>query len=136
MARIIIGFGILFAILGFALNWLQFRLLARDIRTEMIIAIIAVIFVAIGIWLGLSFRRKPQAEFARNDKAIETLGLSARELEVLQQLANGAPNKIIARKLEISPNTVKTHISRLIEKLGAQNRTEAIAKAREISILP
>ncbi len=102
----------------------------------MIIAIIAVIFVAIGIWLGLSFRRKPQAEFARNDKAIETLGLSARELEVLQQLANGAPNKIIARKLEISPNTVKTHISRLIEKLGAQNRTEAIAKAREISILP
>ncbi len=136
MARIIIIFGILFAVLGFALNWLQFRLLARDIRTEMIIAIIAVIFVAIGIWLGLSFRRKPQAEFARNDKAIETLGLSARELEVLQQLANGAPNKIIARKLEISPNTVKTHISRLIEKLGAQNRTEAIAKAREISILP
>lgn len=136
MARIIIVFGILFAVLGFALNWLQFRLLARDIRTEMIIAIIAVIFVAIGIWLGLSFRRKPQAEFARNDKAIETLGLSARELEVLQQLANGAPNKIIARKLEISPNTVKTHISRVIEKLGAQNRTEAIAKAREISILP
>lgn len=136
MARVIIGFGVLFAGMSLVLNWLQFQLLTRDLKTEIIIGIIAVIFVAIGVWLGISIRKKPATEFVRNDKAINNLGLSLREFEVLEHLANGAPNKIIARKLEISPNTVKTHISRVIEKLGAQNRTQAIAIARELSILP
>lgn len=55
---------------------------------------------------------------------------------MLAQLANGAPNKVIARQLGISPNTVKTHVARLFEKLGAANRTEAIARARALRIVP
>lgn len=65
-----------------------------------------------------------------------SLGISERERVVLQQLAAGGSNKEIAQQLGISPNTVKTHVSRLFEKLGARRRTEAIQRARELGLLP
>ena len=71
-----------------------------------------------------------------DDAAIRSLGISDREREVLDLLASGAANKVIARRLGISPNTVKTHVARLFEKLEAANRTEAIHKARTLDILP
>lgn len=80
--------------------------------------------------------RRPPPPPEPNAAAIAEIGISARELEVLAQLANGAPNKVIARQLGISPNTVKTHVARLFEKLGAANRTEAIARARALRIVP
>ena len=55
---------------------------------------------------------------------------------MLALLAEGASNKEIARRLEVSPNTVKTHLSRLYGKLEASRRTEAIAKARLLAIIP
>jgi ATP/maltotriose-dependent transcriptional regulator MalT len=66
----------------------------------------------------------------------ETLGISSRELEVLALLAAGASNKEIARRLEVSPNTVKTHVTKLFAKLEASRRTEAIQRARELGIIP
>jgi ATP/maltotriose-dependent transcriptional regulator MalT len=54
---------------------------------------------------------------------------------VLQQLAAGRSNKEIAAALHVSPNTVKTHVARLFEKLGARRRTEAIARARALGLL-
>ena len=66
----------------------------------------------------------------------EALGLSERELEVLHELAAGHSNKEIAAHLHVSPNTIKTHVARLFEKLGARRRTEAILRARELGILP
>ena len=63
------------------------------------------------------------------------LGISGRELEVLQALASGQANKEIARTLGVSPNTVKTHVARLYEKLGAVRRTDAVARARELGIV-
>ncbi|MBX9643921.1 MAG: response regulator transcription factor [Novosphingobium sp.] len=74
--------------------------------------------------------------FVRNDKALAALGISPRECEVLELLAEGASNKVIARRLDISPNTVKTHAARLFEKLEAQSRTQAVRKARELDLLP
>jgi DNA-binding NarL/FixJ family response regulator len=56
-------------------------------------------------------------------------GLSARESEVLALLAEGAPNKVIARRLDISVHTAKFHVAAIIAKLGAANRTEAIGIA-------
>jgi len=54
-----------------------------------------------------------------------------RELEVLAAIGEGLSNKMIARRLEISPHTVKFHVESLLRKLGARTRAEAVAKARE-----
>ena len=98
---------------------------------------VALLFAALGIWLGLQLAPRPRGTaFERNAAAIRSLGISPRELEVLDQLVEGASNKVIARRLAISPNTVKTHLARLFEKLGAASRTETIAKARALEILP
>ena len=98
---------------------------------------VALAFTALGLWAGHRLAPRPRdGAFSPNRAAAEALGLSARELEVLRQLAQGAPNKVIARRLAISPNTVKTHLARLFDKLGAANRTEAIARARALDLLP
>ena len=73
--------------------------------------------------------------FVADDLAMESLGISGREREVLELLAAGRSNKEIARELNVSPNTVKTHVSKLFEKLAVRRRTEAISRARELGIL-
>jgi DNA-binding NarL/FixJ family response regulator len=98
---------------------------------------VAILFIALGIWVGNRLTPQPRGPaFERNNAAIRSLGISERECEVLDLLASGAANKVIARRLGISPNTVKTHVARLFEKLEAANRTEAIHKARTLDILP
>lgn len=133
----IVAYGVALAGFSLLLSWLDYRHFARAFTTEIYIAIIAILFVALGIWIGNRLTNAPAPnDFAPNTKAIEYLGISARELEVLSQLAQGSSNKLIARALKISPNTVKTHILRIYEKLGANNRTEATKKARELQIIP
>jgi LuxR family transcriptional regulator, maltose regulon positive regulatory protein len=61
--------------------------------------------------------------------------LSPRELEVLRLLAAGRANQQIAEELVVPPNTVKKHVTHILEKLGAANRTEATARARELGLL-
>lgn len=119
------------------LEWIDYKHAVRHWSTGLYVSMIAVLFVALGIWVGnrLTTRRRGPG-FTRNDAAIRSLGISARECEVLDLLASGAANKVIARRLGISPNTVKTHVARLFEKLEAANRTEAIHKARALEILP
>ena len=62
--------------------------------------------------------------------------LTARELEVLALLAAGAPNPRIAEQLVVSLDTVKKHVSHLLGKLGAANRTEAVTRARQLGLIP
>ena len=62
--------------------------------------------------------------------------LTSRELEVLEMLAAGRPNQAIASQLVITLDTVKKHVSHILGKLGASNRTEAVARARELSLIP
>jgi len=78
---------------------------------------------------------RPEA-FDGNPQAQASLGISPRELAVLHELAAGRSNKEIAAELNVSPNTVKTHVARLFEKLGAKRRTDAINRARELGIVP
>lgn len=130
-------YGTAVAVLSLLLAWLDWRLVSRSWSTELYVLAIAVLFAALGAWLGNRLTpRSPPPDFVRNERALASLGISPREAEVLDLLAQGAANKVIARRLEISPNTVKTHVSRLFEKLEASNRTEAIAKARELRLLP
>jgi DNA-binding NarL/FixJ family response regulator len=137
MWRTIIPYGLALATGAFLLEWLDYKHAVRSWSTEIYVAIIAVLFIALGIWIGNQLTARPRSgSFERNVAAIQSLGISLRECEVLDLLASGAANKVIARKLGISPNTVKTHVARLFEKLEAGNRTEAINKARELEILP
>jgi len=121
----------------FALQWLDYQQLARARTGEVYIVLVALAFLALGIYVGMRvFGSPPPAAPEGNPQAQATLGISARELEVLQQLAAGHSNKEIAARLHVSPHTVKTHVARLFEKLGANRRTEAINKARELGIVP
>ena len=133
----VVLYGVALALLSLLLAWLDFRRVAHGWSGSVAVLMLAVIFVALGVWAGSRLApRAATTAFARNDAAIRELGISPRELEVLGSLAEGAPNKVIARRLAISPNTVKTHVARLLEKLGAANRTEAIARARALRLVP
>lgn len=136
MLRTILIYGALLAAGAFGLQWLQYRYLVRAYPLELYLALIAVAFMGLGLWVGARLFRRPQpAPFETNTRAQETLGISERELEVLELLAAGRSNKEIAHRLEVSPNTVKTHIARLFEKLEVRRRTEAIVKARELGVI-
>ena len=136
MIRPIILYGIGLAAAAFLLEWLNYKHLVHRWSTEFYVVCIAVICVALGIWVGNRLTARPREPFARNDAAIAALGLSARECEVLEMLAAGHANKVIARRLDISPNTVKTHVARVYEKLAVASRTQAVQKAQALDILP
>ncbi len=130
-------YGTLLALGAVALEWLDYQRVARSHSGELYIVLIALGFLAIGLFVGLRLvPPPPPAEFDGNPKAQASLGISPRELTVLQEIAAGRSNKEIARQLNVSENTVKTHVARLFEKLGARRRTDAINKARELGIMP
>jgi DNA-binding NarL/FixJ family response regulator len=136
MWRTIILYSAALAAMAFLLEWLDYKHVVHAWSTELYVGIIAITFIALGIWIGNRLTARPRPPFARNDAAIASLGLSNREVEVLEMLAAGHANKVIARELSISPNTVKTHVARLFEKLDVASRTQAIGKARGLDILP
>jgi DNA-binding CsgD family transcriptional regulator len=132
----IAAYGAALAAGALALQWLDYDRLAWSRPGAIYIALIAAAFLALGVYLGMrGFAAPRPAPFDGNPKAVASLGISPRELAVLQELAAGRSNKEIARRLEVSPNTVKTHVGRLYEKLGAQRRTEAVNRARELGII-
>lgn len=136
MIRIVIVYGLLLAFAGFALEWLQYGLFTKAHSIEIYIVLIALGFAALGIWVGYRLTvQKPRGPFERNIAALKSLGISERELEVLEALAEGQSNKQIARTLDISPNTVKTHIAKLYAKLQVNGRVRAIEEARSLHLI-
>lgn len=136
MVRPVILYGIALAAAAFLLEWLNYKHVVHRWSTEFYVVCIALLCVALGIWVGNRLTARPRTAFVRNEAAIAALGISARECEVLDMLAAGHANKVIARELDISPNTVKTHVGRVYEKLEVASRTQAIQKARSLDILP
>ncbi len=137
MLKSVALYGLALAAGAFVLQWLQYKYVARAFAPEIYIALIALGFTGLGIWAGIRLTPKIIAgPFERNEAAIKSLGLTEREVKVLELLAAGSANKEIARALDISPNTVKTHIANLFQKLEAQRRTQAIQKARELTLIP
>jgi DNA-binding CsgD family transcriptional regulator len=136
MARTIILYALALAAAATALEWLQYRYLTQAFSTEIYIALLAAGFIALGLWAGRLLTPGPApSSFRRNDAAIRTIGLTARECEILDLLASGRSNKEMARTLGISPNTVKTHIASVYEKLDVQKRMQAVEKARMLSVI-
>lgn len=137
MKKTILLYGGLIALAAFALEWAEYKYLTRVFATEIYVVLIAVAFTALGVFVGRRLTEQaPAGPFQKNVAAIASLGLTDRECEVLVLLAEGITNKEIARRLDVSPNTVKTHVSRLYEKLEVARRTEAVRKARELALIP
>lgn len=147
--KLILLYGVSMALLLFLLKWLELRFLIMDHAMEIYIGAIAVIFTALGIWLALKLSKpkvktliiekevyRNSAEFILNEKELENLGVSKRELEVLQLMSEGLSNQEIAEKLFVSLSTIKTHSAKLFEKLDVKRRTQAVEKGKRLSLIP
>jgi DNA-binding CsgD family transcriptional regulator len=129
-------YGAFLAVGTLGLQWLDYQRLVRVHSSDIYIFLIAVAFLALGVFVGARvIGATPPTNFDGNPKAQAALGISASEMTVLQEIAAGRSNKEIAARLNISPNTVKTHAARLFEKLGAKRRTDAVKKARDLGIV-
>ena len=136
MWRTVLVYGALLAAGAFGLRWLEFQFLVRSHAMETYAALIAALFLGLGIWVGRRlFRAAPHGPFTPNVQARQSLGISEREFEVLTLLAAGNSNKQIAQQLAVSPNTVKSHVANLFAKLEVARRTEAILRARELGMI-
>lgn len=131
-------YGLLLALGTLALAWFDYQRMARVHAGAVYDLLLAAGFLALGLWIGARVlgRRGATPAFDGNPRALAELGISPREVAVLREIAAGHSNKQIAANLHVSPNTVKTHVARLFEKLGARRRTEALRKARELGLVP
>jgi DNA-binding CsgD family transcriptional regulator len=129
-----LGWGLGLAAGALLLAWADWQRTARTHAEDIALLLVATLFLGPGLWLGFAVWNKPQLP-PGNPATVASLGLTPREVEVLGLLAAGQANKEIARALGVYPNTVKTHLARLFEKLGANSRTAAIARARELGII-
>jgi DNA-binding CsgD family transcriptional regulator len=137
-----IGAGLLIA----GMQAVEYRWLVLEHSLEIYGGIVAAVFASVGVWLGLKLTRErvvvrevpvpAPAEFVRDETRVQALGITARELEVLGLIAAGHATREIAGLLHVSENTVKTHSSRVFDKLGASRRTQAVQKAREQRLIP
>jgi DNA-binding CsgD family transcriptional regulator len=141
--------GVLIAIL----RWSEYQFLVIEHSFEIYGALVAIIFAAFGIWLGIKLT-KPREKiilrevfiptaapaaldpFTVNEPQLDALGITPRELEILSLIAQGLSNREIADRLFVSENTVKTHCSRAFDKLGARRRTQAVQLGKQLGLLP
>jgi len=135
--KTIVIYGVALALVVFLLEYFEYRYLIRELSTELLILFIAVLFTGLGLWAGrkLTMPKTVPSSFQINDKAIEYLKLSDRELEVLELVSKGFSNKEIANNLFVSINTVKTHLQKVYEKLDVKRRTQAVEKAKNLNII-
>jgi NarL family two-component system response regulator LiaR len=141
-------YGVALALLLFVLKMLELNFIIIRYSFEIYIGAIAVIFTGLGIWLALKLtspkiktviieKQVPAASgFSLDEAALNKLKISSRELEVLQLMAQGLSNQEIAGRLFVSLNTIKTHSSNLFIKLEVERRTQAVEKAKRLSLIP
>jgi NarL family two-component system response regulator LiaR len=147
--RSAILYAALMAVLLFLMKWLEWRFLIADYAVEIFAGATAIVFTCLGVWLAVKLM-KPKIntvvvekevviktnDFILNEHALTMLGLSKRELEVLQLMAEGLSNHQIAERLFVSLNTIKTHSARIFEKLEVQRRTQAVDRAKKLRLIP
>lgn len=143
---IFILYGLSLGLLLAALQFFQYRLLVLQHAEQWYVGLVALLFTAVGIWAGRKLTRKKTllsadgtfdgvSPFRPKEDVLEKLGITPREFEVLELIAQGLSNQEIANRLFISLNTVKTHTSNVLSKLDAQRRTQAIQKAKALGLL-
>jgi DNA-binding CsgD family transcriptional regulator len=144
----ILVYGLCGGILIVVLKLIEFRFLVREHSIEIYGGLVAALFAGLGIWLGLTLTKKKEVlivkevpvpaptSFSLNEQRLKDLGITRRELEILELIAQGLSNREIADKLFVSENTVKTHSSRLFDKLSARRRTQAVQIGKEMGLIP
>ena len=146
MKRHVLIYGLVGGLVIALLKWSEYRFLVVEHSLEIYGGLVAAIFAAVGIWLGLKLT-KPKVvvkeipvpgvgPFEINSGKVDELSITPRELEILQLIADGLSNREIAEKLFVSENTVKTHSSRVFDKLGARRRTQAVQLGKEFGLIP
>jgi DNA-binding CsgD family transcriptional regulator len=148
MRKTVLLYGLLGGVLIAALKLVEYRWLVVEHSLEIYGGLVAAVFASVGIWLGHRLTRRTEtvvvrevvveapAGFVRDQSRVESLGITPRELEILELIAAGLSNKEIAARVFVSENTVKTHSSRVFDKLGAQRRTQAVQRGRELRLIP
>jgi DNA-binding CsgD family transcriptional regulator len=144
----ILIYGLCGGLLIVLLRVVEYRFLVVEHSIEIYGGLVALLFASLGIWLGPKLKRKKEvvvfkevmvpaaAPFALNAERLRELGVTPREREILELMASGMSNREIAEKLFVSENTVKTHSSRLFDKLGAKRRTQAVQMGKEFGLIP
>jgi DNA-binding CsgD family transcriptional regulator len=158
MKRHVLIFGLVGGVLIATLQYTEYRFVVIEHSVELYGALVAILFAAFGIWLGLRITRRREIiresvvvkevlvpaevpalfapDSARQQAQQKALGITARELEILTLVALGLSNREIATQLFVSENTVKTHCARAFDKLGAARRTQAVQRGKELGLLP
>ena len=145
MRRVILLYGLSGGLLIAALRYVEYRFLVVEHSLEIYGGIVGLVFAAVGIRLGQTLTRDkvvvvpgpPVATpFVRNQDKVAEFGLTPREIEILEQIAGGFSTREIAARLFVSENTVKTHTSRLFQKLNVRRRTQAVQVAQETGLIP
>jgi two-component system, NarL family, response regulator LiaR len=148
MRRHVLLYGLLAGVLIAGLRLIEYRWLVLEHSVEIYGGLVAAVFASLGIWLGLKLTRHTETvvvrevevpaplNFVRDQNKLEALGITPRELEILELIAAGLSNKEIAERVYVSENTVKTHSSRVFDKLGARRRTQAVQLGKELRLIP
>jgi DNA-binding CsgD family transcriptional regulator len=148
MRKHVLLYGLLAGLLIASLQFIEYRWLVVEHSVEIYGALIAAVFSATGVWLGIRLTRPKErvvvrevqvpapAVFVRDEAQVAALGLTPRELEILALIAEGLSNREIAARVFVSENTVKTHSSRVFDKLGARRRTQAVQRGKELRLIP
>jgi DNA-binding CsgD family transcriptional regulator len=148
MKRHVLIYGLIGGLLIAVLKLTEYRFLVIEHSIEIYGGLTAAIFAGLGIWLGLKLTGRQERivvkevvdpagkVFVADESKREDLGITRRELEILELIAQGMSNREIAEKLYVSENTVKTHSSRVFDKLGARRRTQAVQMGKEFGLLP
>lgn len=146
--KTIIIYGLSLAALTMLLKVLEYKYFMRDLSMEIYVAVIAIFFTIIGVWVGTKVIQRKQTTivkevvvpnagtFTLNEAELEQLNISPREYEVLEHMAKGLSNQEIADELYISLSTVKTHAANVYAKLDVKRRTQAIQRAKELQLIP
>jgi ATP/maltotriose-dependent transcriptional regulator MalT len=147
-------YGLAGGVLIALLKMVEYRFLVLEHSVEIYGGLIALVFAAVGIWVGLKLTRKKEiiiereliiekqvqvampSEFSLNEARLRELSITKRELEILGLISKGLSNREIADKLFVSENTVKTHSSRLFDKLSAKRRTQAVQIGKQQGLIP
>jgi DNA-binding NarL/FixJ family response regulator len=148
MRKHVLLYGLLGGLVIAGLKLIEYRWLVVEHSIEIYAGLVAAVFAAVGIWLGQRLTRRTErvvvrevvveapTSFVRDVARLDSLGITPRELEILELIAAGLSNREIADRVHVSENTVKTHSSRVFDKLGARRRTQAVQLGKELRLIP
>ena len=142
MAKQVVLYGAAGGVLIALLKVIEYKHFVLEYPSEIYGGLIALIFTALGVYFGLRWTRPKEVvvvregPFVLNDEKLKEIGLTAREHEVLALIAQGLSNREIGEKLFVSENTVKTHSSRLFEKMQVNRRVQAVRRGKDLGLIP